>query len=94
MGNLTNLDVSTPSLVLKLTDPGLSEYPFAYIAEPGSLSLSDAEIATLRKYLNGGGFLMADDFWGTDEWENLRTVMKQVFPDPMGINAVFFAIRK
>ena len=41
----------------------------------------DEEVAALRKYLLGGGFLMVDDFWGDYEWENFYREFKRVFPD-------------
>ena len=45
------------------------------------MSLSDAEVAGLRHYLLGGGFLMVDDFWGEEEWESLRAELRRVFPN-------------
>ena len=81
LGELTNLDVSQPVRVLRLTDPVLSNYPFAYLAEPGALNPSEAETMALREYLVAGGFLLIDDFWGEAEWSNLHSVMKRVFPD-------------
>lgn len=80
-GKLTALDVSTPSLVLDITDPKLKDYPFAYMAEPGSLAATEAEVEALRKYLLNGGFLMVDDSWGDREWENVAGVMKKLFPN-------------
>jgi hypothetical protein len=79
-GSLTKLDVSEPSRVLRLNDPQLRQYPFIYLTEPGRMHLQDAELQPLRDYLNGGGFLMIDDFWGEAEWENLRLELKRVFP--------------
>jgi hypothetical protein len=35
----------------------------------------------LREYLLRGGFLMLDDFWGTEEWERFYESMRLVFPD-------------
>ena len=35
----------------------------------------------LRRYLLNGGFLMVDDFWGEDEWNNFYQQIKRVFPD-------------
>jgi hypothetical protein len=67
--------------VLALTDPKLKEYPFAYLVEGGSLQLSQAEIDGLRAYLEGGGFLMVDDFWGQAEWTNLGLEFKKAFPE-------------
>lgn len=78
---LTSIKVNPNGLFLRLTDPELADYPFIYMVEPGSLSLDDAEIIALRKYLLNGGFLWLDDFWGENEWANVELVFKQVFPD-------------
>src|SRR5215211_3650799 len=49
--------------------------------EPGNLEFSDEEVVALRRYLLNGGFLMVDDFWGEDEWDNFYAEIKRVFPD-------------
>ena len=79
--NLTGLSTNGDGLVLELTDSSLSQYPFIYIVEGGRMSLSEGEVAGLRDYLLGGGFLMVDDFWGTEEWESLRAELRRVFPN-------------
>ncbi len=79
--DLTGLSTNGEGLVLELTDSNLSRYPFIYIAEGGRMSLSDAEVAGLRHYLLGGGFLMVDDFWGEEEWESLSAELQRVFPN-------------
>ena len=68
-------------IILELTDKRLSGYPFIYICEPGKLNFTDDEVIALRQYLLGGGFLMVDDFWGNQEYDNLHAQMKRVFPD-------------
>ncbi len=78
---MTSLKVDPNGRVLRLTDPELADFPFVYIVEPGGLSLSEAEVQALRKYLLNGGFLMFDDFWGDREWENVEEEMKRVFPE-------------
>lgn len=78
---MTSMRVDPDGRFLWLTDPDLVNYPFIYMVEPGSLSLDDAEIAALKKYLLNGGFLMLDDFWGEGAWANVAQVFKQVFPD-------------
>ena len=78
---LTSLKVNPEPLVLELSDPRLFDYPFIYIVEPGRMSLFEEEVETLRQYLLGGGFLMFDDFWGEDDWDNVYKEMKRVFPD-------------
>jgi hypothetical protein len=78
---LTSLEVDPNGLVLELTDPRLFDYPFIYVVEPGDMILMDEEVVALRRYLNNGGFLMVDDFWGEDEWYQFYTQIKRVFPD-------------
>lgn len=78
---LTTLKVDPHGKILELTDDQLFQHPFLYLIEPGHLVFDEAEIVALRKYLLNGGFLMVDDFWGEDEWENFRGELKRVFPD-------------
>jgi len=66
---------------LELDSAELRKYPFLYILEVGSMKLSDTEITGLRDYLQAGGFMVVDDFWGTWAWENFVAQMKQVLPD-------------
>jgi hypothetical protein len=59
-------------LVVRATDPALFDCPFVTIEDSGTAEFSEAEVAGLRAYLLKGGFLWADDFWGTvalDYWE-------------------------
>lgn len=78
---LTSLEVDPEGKILSLTDDELFDYPFIYIVEPGRLVFADEEVEALRRYLLNGGFLMVDDFWGEDEWENFYLQIKRVFPD-------------
>lgn len=45
------------------------------------MSLSDSEVAGLRRYLLSGGFFMIDDFWGSQEWANLESELGRVLPE-------------
>ena len=78
---LTALKVEPDPRYLELTDPKLFDYPFIYIVEPGALGFSDAEVEALRRYLENGGFLMVDDFWGEAEWDNFYYEIRRVFPE-------------
>ena len=78
---MTSLKVNPEPVVVELTQPNLGDYPFLYIVEPGALVFSEEEVTALRRYLLNGGFLMIDDFWGEDEWENVQYELKRVFPD-------------
>jgi hypothetical protein len=78
---MTAMKVDPFGRVLTISDPELFRYPFIYIVEPGALVFEDEEVEILRKYLLNGGFLMVDDFWGEDEWDNFAHEIKRVFPD-------------
>lgn len=60
-------------------DPSLSDHPYLYMTGHGNVSFSAAERAALRRYLEGGGFLHADDNYGLDE--SFRREIAAIFPD-------------
>ena len=78
---LTSFNVDPDGRVLRLNDPALLDYPFAYMLGVRGVRFSQAEIEGLRKFLNRGGFLMIDDFWTPGEYREIRQQMKRVFPD-------------
>ena len=67
-------------LLVRLTDDVLYQCPFIMMTEVGSASFSDEEAAQLRDYLLKGGFLWADDFWGTNAWNWWEEQIRKVFP--------------
>ena len=67
-------------LLIRLTDDVMFECPFIMMTEVGSASISDEEAARLRLYLQKGGFLWADDFWGTYAWEWWTAQFSRVLP--------------
>jgi hypothetical protein len=77
----TNLNISAEPQQLQITDEKLFDYPLIYFVEPGYLELSDEEAVRLREYIQRGGFLFLDDFWGDYEWENVQEQMKKVSPE-------------
>ena len=56
-------------------------WPWLYAVEVGHWDLTDAQARKLRDYLLRGGFLMVDDFHGTDDWQHFMAGMRQVLPD-------------
>ena len=78
---LTRFQVGQPVHV-GLTDEHLFDYPWIYATQTGYWDLSDKECQQLREYLNRGGFLMVDDFWGPDstEWDVFQETMERVLP--------------
>ena len=85
LNQLTSLRVMPDPIILDLTDPAIFDYPFLYIIEPGGydggLNFMPDEVAALRHYIDNGGFVMVDDFWGEDEWQIFYQQIKLIFPD-------------
>ena len=77
---LTNLDAFSYENAVVLTDENIRRYPFLYALEVGYMNLSEAEVEGLREYLTAGGFLVIDDFWGSQEWAVFEWNMRRVFP--------------
>jgi hypothetical protein len=86
LSELTRTEVSrdasgeTNNVVLRLTAPELFNCPFIMMTEVGAADLSDLEILQLREYLLKGGFLWADDFWGTEAWDWWASVVARILP--------------
>ncbi len=78
---VTSLKIRPGLNYIDITTRELANYPFVYMASAGRLVLADQEVADLRNYLLNGGFLMADDFWGDEQWAHFYDQMKRVFPD-------------
>src|SRR4030095_9473732 len=56
-------------LLVRATSDELFQCPFLIMAAPGSALFNSEEAARLREYVLKGGFLWADDFWGSFPWE-------------------------
>jgi Domain of unknown function (DUF4159) len=73
---------SDETSILPLDSPDLCKYPVAYMAEPGFLTLTDAEAAAFRAYLLKGGFVIFDDFAERrGGWDNFEMQMRRVLPE-------------
>jgi uncharacterized protein DUF4159 len=67
-------------LLVRLTDAALTRCPFVMMTEPGGAYFDDQEAAGLRAYLQKGGFLWADDFWGEYAWTFWENQLRKVLP--------------
>ena len=78
---LTRVDAAPEATYLRPVDPELFNHPWIYAVEVGHWYLSDQDAAQIREYLLRGGFLMVDDFHGSQEWEVFMDSLRRVFPD-------------
>ena len=67
-------------LVVRPTDDALFQCPIVIASDPGSAGFSPADADRRRQYLDKGGFLWVDDFWGTYAWESFASEIAKVLP--------------
>src|SRR5271154_1344376 len=91
---LTRIDTRSVEQVVDLDGTNdIYYWPVSYAVEVGHWLLPEDQAKQLREYLLRGGFLMVDDFHGSDaypdyatgrppnEWETFTNSMSRVFPD-------------
>jgi hypothetical protein len=65
--------------VVTAADPEIWNYPMLFVTGHGNIKMTDDEIRGLRRYLDQGGFLWADDNFGLDK--SFRALMQRVYPE-------------
>jgi len=73
-------DGSPNYYVVRATDDTLFNCPVIVASDAGTLGFTDAQAERLRQYFLKGGFLWADDFWGTAAWQNWESQIGRVLP--------------
>jgi hypothetical protein len=75
----TGLPTAREEAVVALDSEDLHRYPLLYLTGHGRIALTEAELTNLRRYLEAGGFLWADDNYGLDA--SFRELMARLLPD-------------
>jgi hypothetical protein len=65
--------------VVTAADPEIWNYPLLFVTGHGNVKLSEEEVRSLRRYLDQGGLLWADDNFGMDK--SFRELMQRVYPE-------------
>jgi hypothetical protein len=79
---LTRLSVRSVEQPVQLEDgDDVFNWPWLYAVQVGEWGLNEDEARILREYLLRGGFFMADDFHGADEWAEFQKRIRFVFPE-------------
>lgn len=81
MHRLTRIDARPTEQVVTLDSDEIFNYPWIYAVQVQNWTFTPAEAKRLREYLLKGGFLMVDDFHGTEDWQNFMNGMRQVLPN-------------
>jgi hypothetical protein len=75
----TALRVAEREVVVRLSDARLWDVPYLFMTGHGNVRFSAAELETLRRWLQQGGFLHIDDNYGMDA--SVRRELARLFPD-------------
>jgi len=75
----TGVQTAATEVVVTLDSEDLYSYPFLYISGHGRITLDTREVDELRRYLDAGGFLYADDNYGLDS--SFRELVGRLYPD-------------
>jgi len=66
--------------VVRATDDQIFNCPVIFASDAGTIGFTESQAVRLREYFLKGGFLWADDFWGTAAWENWEYQIGRVLP--------------
>jgi hypothetical protein len=67
-------------LVIPVSDDWVFQCPYLHMEDVGTAMFTDAEVAQLRLYLLKGGFIWADDSWGSFALANWEEQIGRVLP--------------
>ncbi|MCL5021369.1 MAG: DUF4159 domain-containing protein, partial [Bacteroidetes bacterium] len=77
--DFTKLDVSANYHFADINSDEIFSYPFLFLTGHGNIHFTDAQAGRLRRYLNDGGFLYADDDYGMND--SFIREIRRVFPE-------------
>ena len=71
----------TPNyIVIQATESELFKCPFLAVTNHGRALFAPEEVAALRAYLQKGGFMWADDAWGSRAWDHWLEQLREILP--------------
>jgi hypothetical protein len=78
----TRVAAANDSAHIQLTDDAIFDYPWLFMQQAGrgEWNPTDFEVEQLREYLLRGGFLVADDMHGEQDWYIFERAIKRVLP--------------
>lgn len=78
----TDIKVDREFVDVGLEDSALFDFPFAIMTGEGRFSLSGTEVENLRRYISGGGFVLASAGCSNSKWaDSMREQIRRVFPE-------------
>ena len=80
VSRMSLIDIAPDSKFIQLEDPNLFNYPWLFLQQIGRGGFTAGELNKLREFLLRGGFILVDDFHGSDRAQFDRFA-RQLFPD-------------
>jgi len=81
LNRLTRIQGRSTEQVVSLDNDDIFNYPFVYAVQVQTWTFTEEQAKRMREYLLKGGFLMVDDFHGSQDWEDFMRGIRQIFPD-------------
>lgn len=86
MKRLTNVNTRPMSQVVDIDSPDndpntLDNYPWVYAVRASTWEFNAEEAKRMHDYLMKGGFLMVDDFHGTENWDSFMQGLREFLPN-------------
>jgi hypothetical protein len=75
----TGQEVDPEKFNISANDDQLFSHPFLFITGHGGIKFTEREVKRLRRYIESGGFIYADDDFGMDT--TFRREMKRILPE-------------
>ena len=75
----TGVETAATEAVVTLDSEDLYRYPLLYVSGHGRIAPEDADVTALRRWLDAGGFLYADDNYGLDP--SFRDLVARLYPE-------------
>lgn len=79
VGDNSPVRVAKDEVRISLSDQGLFNYPFLYMTGHGNVNFRADDLDMLSRYLQAGGFLLANDSYGMQK--SFFREMKKLFPE-------------
>lgn len=80
LAELTRVQPARKASRRRMTAADLGDFPLLFMSDPGYMRFTRDETDALRAYLNNGGFIWVDDFWGDAEWASFERLIREVLP--------------
>jgi hypothetical protein len=86
LSELTKADINfdeagTPHyVVIQASEAELFQCPFVALTNHGQVVFGGEEVLALRAYFQKGGFMWADDAWGSASWNHWENEMRRILP--------------